>query len=63
MNSWERQELASVLSAIRRDGDGISDAECKELFGVLDKDGNGKLSADEFLDYVFGTGTDFGSNI
>ncbi|CAE7790292.1 DEK1 [Symbiodinium sp. CCMP2592] len=56
-------ELASVLSAVRRDCDGISDDECQQLFSALDKDGNAKLSTDEFLDYIFGTGTDFGSNI
>ncbi|CAE7762897.1 DEK1 [Symbiodinium sp. CCMP2456] len=31
----------------------LSESECRELFKTLDKDGNGKLSVAEFVDYVF----------
>ena len=47
-----RQEMSAVLANL---GGGLSDEECKQLFDALDKDGNGKLTCDEFIDYVFGT--------
>ena len=31
----------------------LSESECRELFQALDKDGNGKLSVSEFVEYVF----------
>ena len=47
------EELAYVLSSIRK-GDETSEPEIQELFSSLDKDRSGKISTDDFLEFVFG---------
>lgn len=34
-------------------GAGLAPEECKQLFEALDKDADGKLTVNEFIDYVF----------
>ncbi|CAE7877971.1 unnamed protein product, partial [Symbiodinium necroappetens] len=48
------EELVGVLSHLGGEGGaGLAPEECKQLFEALDRDSNGKLTVDEFLDYVF----------
>lgn len=48
------EELVNVLGKIGGEGGaGLAPEECKQLFEALDKDGNGKLTVSEFIDYVF----------
>jgi len=41
-------ELAEILVSL-----GVSQADCQQMFDALDKDENGSLSVEEFVDYVF----------
>eukprot|EP00438_Fugacium_kawagutii_P006389 Skav214722 [mRNA] locus=scaffold2250:314421:315101:+ [translate_table: standard] len=45
------EELTDVLTRL-----GLLEPQCQEMFRDLDQDENGKLSVEEFVDYVFGEG-------
>lgn len=42
------EELAEILGSL-----GVSQDDCQQMFEALDKDENGSLSVEEFVDYVF----------
>ncbi|CAJ1373101.1 unnamed protein product [Effrenium voratum] len=46
------EEFMSVLGKLGGGGGGLAPEECKQLFDALDKDDNGKLTVNEFIDYV-----------
>ncbi|CAE7585185.1 Capn9, partial [Symbiodinium sp. CCMP2456] len=46
------EELTGVLCKLG----GISEEDCQDLFANLDKDSDGKLTTNEFIDYVFAGG-------
>lgn len=45
----KRQSLKEFSNGIRESGLELSDEECKSLFDSFDKDGNGYLDLDEFI--------------